>query len=172
MYGLIFAHISHLVLNWGYDSFVLVQRPNCSKIDARDQKSTPFALPPKFPVKWFRLLMAVVFLVVLSYQSRESEYEPNSVSVLAHVCGALGGLLTGCIFLQAKNKNTWIQFGKILLLALVYGFCIVVIGYKLSVELEDNNEICPWNQYMKLCQEKCYKRQNVVSENCTSMSLC
>ena len=172
MYGLIFAHVSHLVLNWENASFVLVQRPNCSKIDVRDQKSTPFALPPIFPLKWFRLLMAVAFLVVLSYESRESEYAPNSVSVLAHFCGALGGLLTGCIFLQAKNKNTWIQVGKILLLSLVYGFCIVVIGYKLSIELEDNNEICPWNQYMKLCQERCYERKNVVSENCTRMSLC
>ena len=172
MYGLIFAHVSHLLLNWGNDSFVLVQRPNCGKIDTSDKKTTPFALPPLFSVKLFRLLMAVVVLISMCFESSESANRITSVSVLAHVFGALGGFLTGCIFLEARNKNTWIQVGKVALLVLVFGICFGVVGYKFCVEVEDTNEICTWNEYEKMCQKKCYEGKFDVSGNCTNMSLC
>ena len=172
MYGLIFAHVSHLLLNWGNDSFVLVQRPNCGKIDARDQKTAPFALPPLFSVKLLRLLMAVAVLVTMCFESRESANKITSVSFLSHLFGALGGLLTGCIFLEARNKNTWIQVGKIVLLVLVFGICFGVVGYKFYVEVRYNNQICYWNLYETMCQKKCYEGEFNVSGNCTKMSLC
>ena len=172
MYGLVFANVSHLLLNWGNDNFVLVQRPNCSKINPKDEKNTPFALPPLFSVKWTRLVMAVAVVVLMIYESMESPSTSSSVSLLAHLFGAVGGFLTGCIFLEARNKNKWIQVGKVLLLGLVFGISISVVGYKFSFELESKNQTCSWNQYEKMCQEKCYKEIFNGSGNCTKFSIC
>lgn len=175
MYALIAAHVAHLLLNWGNDSFVLFQRITCSKADHNTQKPTPFAVPSFVPVKWIRLVIVAILLIWMSNEFGEcgphSAKCPASVSHAAHIFGALGGFLTGYIFLEARNKNRWIQMGKIALLILVYGASIVVVAYHYHLEAsKDSSPICTLSNYETTCQKFCYGAN--VTGICNSMTLC
>ena len=172
MYALIAAHIAHLLLNWGNDSFVLVQTITCSKEDHNTQKPTPMAVPSFVPVKWIRLVISALFLFLMSNEFGKCGPKcPAHVSHVAHFFGALGGLLTGYIFLEARNKNRWIQFGKIALLILVYGASIVVVAYQYHLETsKDSNQICFLSNYETTCQRLCYGAE--VTGTCNNITIC
>ena len=174
MYALIAAHVSHLLLNWGNDSFVLVQRVTCSGKENNAPRPTPMALPSFVSVKWIRLSIATLILILMSidFSERSSQYNtPASVSHAAHFFGALGGLLTGYIFLEARNKNRWIQIGKVVLLVFVYGISIAFVAYKNYLEYSRGpGQICSLGEYEDVCQRECYGLK--VNGTCNSMTLC
>ena len=90
----------------------------------------------------------------------------------AHAFGALGGLLTGYIFLEARNKNSWIQVGKISLLILVYGASIVFVAYHCYLEAsKDSSQICTLSTYERTCQAICYGATN-VTRTCNNITIC
>ena len=173
MYALVAAHVSHLLLNWGNDSFVLVQRIEWfSKEDHSTRKQTPFALPSVVSVKWIRLSVAAIVLILMSIDFSKCGIQcPTSVSHAAHFFGALGGFLTGIIFLEARHKNKWIQVGKVVFLVLVYGGCIFAIVFNYYRESsKEPGKICSWSEYERTCQKYCYGAN--VTETCTEMNLC
>jgi len=170
MYALVAAHVSHLLLNWGNDSFVLVQRVTCSKEDLNTPRPSPVALPSRVSVKWIRLSVALLVLIFMSIDFGKPG-TPASVSHAAHGFGALGGLLTGYIFLEARNKNRLIQIGKIVLLVLVYGITIAIVAYQYYTEnSKDSDQICNWSDYERICQKKCYGANE--TESCEHITIC
>ena len=171
MYALVAAHVSHLLLNWGNDSFVLVQRITCSREDLNTPRPSPFALPSRVSLKLIRLSIALLVLIFMSIDFG-SPNAPASVSHAAHGFGALGGLLTGYIFLEARNKNRFIQIGKKVLLVLVYGVVIAIMAYRYYIEnSKGSNQICNWSDYERVCQEKCYGATN-TTETCEHITIC
>ena len=170
MYALVAAHVSHLLLNWGSDSFVLFQRVTCSREDLNTPRPSPFALPSRVSLKLIRLSVALLVLIIMSIDFGTPN-APASVSHAAHGFGALGGLLTGYIFLEARNKNRLIQIGKIVLLVLVYGVTIAIVAYQYYIENSKNSDqICNLSDYERVCQEKCYGGN--VTETCEHITIC
>ena len=174
MYALVAAHVSHLLLNWGSDSFVLFQRVTCSREDLNTPRPSPVALPSRVSVKLIRLSIAALVLIFMSIDFGKCGVKcktPASVSHAAHFFGALGGLLTGYIFLEARNKNRLIQIGKIVLLVLVYGVTIAIVAYQYYIENSKNSDqICNLSDYERVCQEKCYGGN--VTETCEHITIC
>jgi len=179
VYALIAAHISHLILNWGNDSVVMVQRMSClnGRNSSRgDTNRKPhFTLPASGLIRWFRLFVAaLVLFMTLQFKTCSSDSEddcaltPTDVSHAAHFFGALSGLLTGCIFLHARNLNRPIELGKNFLLTFVYGFSICFVLVK---TFENTNEVCSWMEYEHQCQNQCYLRNLTNAGHC-SVTLC
>ena len=174
MYALVAAHVSHLLLNWGNDSFVLFQRVTCSREDLNTPHPSPVALPSRVSVKLIRLSVAALVLIFMSIDFSKCGTKcdtPATVSHAAHFFGALGGLLTGYIFLEARNKNRLIQIGKIVLLVLVYGITIAIVAYQYYTEnSKDSDQICNWSDYERICQKKCYGANE--TESCEHITIC
>jgi hypothetical protein len=179
VYALIAAHIAHLILNWGNDSVVMVQRMSCisGRNSSRGEKNRKphFTLPASGLIRWFRLFVAALILfMTLQHKPCHSNSKdtcaltPTDVSHATHFFGAVSGLLTGCIFLQARNLNSRIELGKKILLTSVYGLsigCVIVKFY------DNAEQVCPWMDYEWQCQNQCYLRNLTNSRNC-NVSLC
>jgi len=175
VYALIAAHLAQLLLNWHNDAFVLRQRVNLFG----DRNSSNGALPPEaLPafLSWrlLRLFAAgLVLIVTLKFnwcKEDSNELCDTDVSHAAHAFGALGGLLTGLIFLRARSFKRPIHLFKNVLFMLVYGlsFCYIINKYFFEETYNGEREKnCPWIEYERVCQTQCYEHRYTDDLNCT-----
>ena len=168
MYALVAAHIAQLLLNWHNDAFVLRQRINVYGAGLTSNGVKKYKPPEALPMSTFSHLFrigrlfcaALILIVTLKLHCTHSDFCDTDISHATHTFGALFGLLTGRIFLRVRSTKRPIRIGQNILLVLVYGFaalCIVAMYMKTS-----NDEWCPWIEYERVCQERCY-RKNVTS---------
>lgn len=177
MYALISAHLAHLIWNWSNDSLVLRQRVNCIgagnlKNDVGTHKP-PHVLPASRYVRWFRLIAALLVLIVTLKFDYGDKPDDMHVSHTTHAFGALAGLTTGCIFLKARSSIRIVHTLKVVLLMFVYSFpiCYIITEYY-KAHYESHEKVCPWIEYERVCQNQCYlKIQSGQGTNCT-VNLC
>jgi hypothetical protein len=180
VYALIAAHLAQLFLNWHNDAFVLRQRLNFfGDGNPLNGALPPEALPAFLPCRLFRLFAAgLVLIITLKFnwcnENLNNELCDTDVSHASHAFGALGGLLTGLIFLRARSFKRPIHFLKTVLFMLVYGlsFCYIINKYFFETYKEQSDTNCPWIEYEIECQKQCYQR-NYTNDalNCT-VSIC
>ena len=184
MCALVAAHLAHLFLNWYNDSFVMRQRMNCGACRTSQEKhKPPAALPASGLVRWFRLIGALIILLMIFLDAFDSsDREVDHVSHATHLFGALSGFLAGCIFLKVRRFNTFMFYVYCKqILMFVYGFIVtcviikfVITRYKIiSNSFSEETEYCPWFQYESICQDQCYHAKNHLNKtlNCT-VNLC
>ena len=100
VYSLIAAHLSTLILNWNEDSAIIINRARVTK--------TAHAVDGKL----FRVLQ---LLAVLTFALLDTGYafyrrysgEHTSVSYVAHLVGAIVGLMVGLIVLKDRIEEAW-----------------------------------------------------------------
>ena len=174
MYALIAAHLAQLILNWHNDAFVLRQRLNlCGD---KNVVSRPEAVAGYLPYRWIRLIVAgVALFTTLKFNwcsQKPNELCDTDTSHSAHTFGALGGLLTGLIFLRARSFKKPIYLLKNILFIFVYGLSVCYIINKYFFETYKNEgDKCPWIEYERVCQSQCYLEKCNESLNCT-VNLC
>ena len=183
MYALVAAHLAHLLLNWRNDSFILRQRINCGTVKNLTKKQIthkpPQVLPASGLIRWFRLVAALLVLIVtlkLETCSSDSmevcDTDVSHTSHNTHLFGALSGFMTGCLFLRARTFPKFCVKIKYLLLGVVYGSLICYMITKFYNETtKTGREICPWIEYERVCQDQCYRKICNTDLNCT-VNLC
>jgi rhomboid-related protein 1/2/3 len=122
-YALVTAHVATLILNWHEDKVILKHR---FSLRFSNKEDTNVVFHGQL-VRWLRLISVITYAVIdigLALYNRyhlQPDGKPNKVSYVAHLSGAIGGILVGIIILKNRKVESWETKLKIL--------CMVTFGF-------------------------------------------
>ena len=150
MYALIAAHLATLVLNWKDDLVILRGRLRKNKqTKAKEHGNSVryqfyiFSKKEKKRCKnvffrWARLLIVLLYGIVdfvFSIIRRYAQDDQTNVSYVAHIFGALSGLLVGIVVLKNRKVEHWERKLKIACVITFVSILLVFILFNVTASV-------------------------------------
>lgn len=159
VYALVTAHLATLILNWHEDTVIIRHR-------FRRNRKTTSANMPGLSLRILRLLVVLVYTCV-DFSMAFYKRSVSKVSVTAHLCGALSGILVGLVVLKNRKVECWEKHLKV---ASLVAYAIFLLTFFLWNILADSIHSLMYNQPYFLPHKYYCQEEDKVEPGLTSVA--